>query len=64
MSMQADPPQGKTINLLTGLLVGRTGRPAGDYQLALTAAALAAGAAAVRAGRMWSPRCSYMESTR
>jgi hypothetical protein len=42
MSMQADPPQGKTINLLTGLLVGRTGR----------------------AGRMWSPRCSYMESTR
>jgi hypothetical protein len=31
-----------TIDLLTGLLADRTGRPADDYQLALTAAALAA----------------------
>jgi AcrR family transcriptional regulator len=42
----------KTIDLLTGLLADRTGRPAGDYQLALTAAALVA--VLFAAARRWA----------
>jgi AcrR family transcriptional regulator len=42
----------KTIGLLTGLLADRTGRPAGDYQLALTAAVLAA--VLFTAARRWA----------
>ena len=42
----------KTIDLLTGLLADRTGRPAGDYQLSLTAAALVA--VLFTAARRWA----------
>jgi AcrR family transcriptional regulator len=42
----------KTIDLLTGLLAERTGRPADDYQLALTAAALVA--VLFTAARRWA----------
>jgi AcrR family transcriptional regulator len=42
----------KTIDLLTGLLADRTGRPVGDYQLALTAAALVA--VLFTAARRWA----------
>jgi AcrR family transcriptional regulator len=41
-----------TIGLLTGLLADRTGRPADDYQLALTAAALVA--VLFTAARRWA----------
>jgi AcrR family transcriptional regulator len=42
----------KTVALLTTLLADRTGRPVGDYQLALTAAALAA--VLFTAARRWA----------
>jgi AcrR family transcriptional regulator len=42
----------KTTDLLTGLLAARTGRPASDYQLALTAAALTA--VLFTAARRWA----------